>query len=61
MVEQLTRYEELSRELNQLRERRIAERRQVVRDGVDRRISIDGDARRAIMIGHHADSSNQTP
>ncbi|MBI1891551.1 MAG: hypothetical protein HYS18_12945 [Burkholderiales bacterium] len=60
MTEPLTPFEALSRELNELRERRVAQRRLMERDTPDRRRSDDGRSD-AEPDPHSLDSSNQTP
>lgn len=60
MTDPMTRYEALSRELNRLRERRLAQRRMVQRDTPDRRHD-DADRPEPEPDPHTLDSSNQTP
>lgn len=60
VADPLTPFEALSRELNKLRERRVAQRRLIERDTPDRRRSGDVDPN-AEPDPHSLDSSNQTP
>ena len=60
MASQLTPYEELSYELNRLRERRVAERRLTVRDSLDWRQPAQAEPMDS-EPHPNIDSSNQTP
>jgi hypothetical protein len=62
MDEPMTRYEALSRELNRLRERRLEQRRAILRDTPERRRhhQFDSDIEPE-ADPHTLDSSNQTP